>query len=88
MHEADKYYDLSKVGVEKKYHEDFDPREATQLLEQIQQELNPAASVEESSCAEPDRRRSVPSGTQPDPDVDQPQKLSSPACYMEQFKDW
>ncbi len=25
---ADKHYDLSKMGVKKKYHEDFDPQEA------------------------------------------------------------
>jgi len=32
---ADKHYDLSKMGVKKKLHEDFDPEEAARLLQQI-----------------------------------------------------
>ncbi len=32
---ADRHYDLSKLGVKKKMHEDFDPEEAKRLLQQI-----------------------------------------------------
>lgn len=35
---ADKHYDLSKMGVKKAYHEDFDPQQAAQVLEQIVQD--------------------------------------------------
>ena len=33
--DANKHYDLSKMGVKKKLHEDFDPAEAERLLQQI-----------------------------------------------------
>jgi uncharacterized metal-binding protein len=33
--EAAAHYDLSRLGVKKKLHEDFDPQEAARLLEQI-----------------------------------------------------
>ena len=36
---AEKHYDLSKMGVEKKSHEDFDPQEAAKVIEQIQTEI-------------------------------------------------
>lgn len=36
---ADKYYELSKMGVKKTYHEDFDPQDAGRLLEQIRQDI-------------------------------------------------
>src|SRR5262245_49557971 len=32
---ADAHYDLSRFGVKKKQHEDFDPQEAARMLEQI-----------------------------------------------------
>jgi uncharacterized metal-binding protein len=32
---ADKHYDLSKMGVKKRYHEDFDPQQAGEMLEVI-----------------------------------------------------
>lgn len=32
---ADKHYDLSKMGVQKKYHEDFDPQQASNLARHI-----------------------------------------------------
>lgn len=35
---ADKHYDLSKLGVEKKYHEDFDPQQASDLAGRIAQD--------------------------------------------------
>lgn len=33
--QADQHYDLSKMGVKKTYHEDFDPQEAAQALQRI-----------------------------------------------------
>ncbi len=33
--QADKHYDLGKMGVKKKYHEDFDPRKTAQALQRI-----------------------------------------------------
>ncbi len=37
---ADKHYDLSKMGVQKKYHEDFSPEEAARMLAHIQNDLS------------------------------------------------
>lgn len=40
---ADRHYDLSKLGVKKRKHEDFDPEEAGRILAQIREEItNPA----------------------------------------------
>jgi uncharacterized metal-binding protein len=39
---ADKHYDLSKMGVKKKYHEDFDPGEADRLLDLIRRDITSA----------------------------------------------
>ncbi len=36
---AHKHYDLSKMGVKKVYHEDFNPEQAGEMLQQIQQDL-------------------------------------------------
>ncbi len=33
--QAGKHYDLSKMGIEKKYHENFDPADAAQALQRI-----------------------------------------------------
>ncbi len=37
--QAAKHYDLSKMNVPKRKHEDFDPHQAAQILEQIATEL-------------------------------------------------
>lgn len=36
---ADRHYDLSKLGVKKRKHEDFDPEEAGRILAQIREEI-------------------------------------------------
>src|SRR5262245_48156227 len=36
---ANKHYDLSTMGVKKKQHEDFDPQEAAQALQLIQNDI-------------------------------------------------
>ena len=36
---ADKHYDLSELGVNKRKHEDFDPQEAGRVLVRIREEL-------------------------------------------------
>ena len=42
---ADKHYDLSKMGVKKKQHEDFDPQEAARVIEQIQESIQTNENV-------------------------------------------
>jgi uncharacterized metal-binding protein len=78
--QADKYYDLSKRGVKKKYHEDFDPAQADQMLRQIQQELAPASL--------PDGAGPTPSAGRPEPAGEAPREPSSPVCYLNEFPDW
>jgi uncharacterized metal-binding protein len=40
--QADKHYDLSKLNVKKRKHEDFNPEEAARTFEKIRQDLAPA----------------------------------------------
>ncbi len=42
---ADKHYDLSKMGVPKRKHEDFEPQQAAQMLEKIVTELRDGGDV-------------------------------------------
>lgn len=76
---ADKHYDLSKMGVSKKYHEDFDPQEAVRMLQRIQQDLAPATRPEQAAPAPVPRT---------DPAAEEPREPSSPVCYLNEFKDW
>jgi uncharacterized metal-binding protein len=77
---ADKHYDLSKMGVKKKHHEDFDPQEAAQALRRIQDDIMPAAATESNAL-------SSASGASNAAD-DEPREPSSPVCYLHEFKDW
>lgn len=77
---ADKHYDLSKMGVKKKQHEDFDPQEAAQVLRRIQADLTPAAPSESNALSSASRSSSTAE--------DEPYEPSSPVCYAKQFKDW
>ncbi len=77
--QADKHYDLSQMGVSKKYHEDFNPAQAARLLEQIQQEL---------VSAEPPGEATPKPAPAPGPAHDEPAEPSSPTCYLKEFKDW
>lgn len=75
----DKHYDLSQMGVSKKYHEDFDPVQAARLLEQIQQDLASGASTTGA------KSKTAPATN---PSEDEPAEPSSPVCYLKEFKDW
>jgi uncharacterized metal-binding protein len=46
--QADTHYDLSKMNVPKRKHEDFDPQQAAQVLEKIVTELQTATPVTSS----------------------------------------
>lgn len=76
--QADKHYDLSRMGVSKKYHEDFDPGQAAKMLERIQHDLAPGGPA--TSPTTPARA--------PEPAYDEPAEPSSPVCYLNEFKDW
>jgi uncharacterized metal-binding protein len=77
---ANKHYDLSKMGVKKKQHEDFDPQEAAQALRQIQDGIMRAAVTE--SNVPPSASDSSHAAD------DEPREPSSPVCYLNEFKDW
>ena len=77
---ANKHYDLSKMGVNKKQHEDFDPQEAAKALRRIQDDIMPAAATESNAL-------SSASGSSNAAD-DEPREPSSPVCYLHEFKDW
>jgi uncharacterized metal-binding protein len=73
---ADKHYDLSKMGVKKKQHEDFAPAQAAQMLQQIVKELSHAVTP------------ASPTLLAPEATEDEPPEPSSPTCYLNEFKDW
>src|SRR5262245_40093553 len=50
---ADMHYDLSKMGVKKKNHADFDPQEALQALQRIQNDIASPAEAGTNSGAPP-----------------------------------
>lgn len=77
---ADLHFDLSKMGVKKRQHEDFDPQEAAQAFRRIQHDLVCAAATEGNAL-------SSASGSS-NPAGDQPSEPSSPVCYAKEFKDW
>jgi len=78
---ADKHYDLSKMGVKKKQHEDFDPQEAAQALQRIRHDIL-TVGVDTKGTA------SSPSACSPGPAEVEPREPSSPVCYLNEFKDW
>jgi uncharacterized metal-binding protein len=85
---ADKHYDLSKLGVKKKCHADFDPQEAARLLRKIQYDITPAARAETSPAAASGDIVSSPSSGSPGPASDERREPYSPVCYLNEFKDW
>lgn len=78
--QADQHYDLSKMGVKKKQHEDFDPQEAAQALRRIQDDLTPAAPKKSNVLSSASGSSNVAE--------DEPHEPSSPVCYAKEFKDW
>ena len=76
---ADKHYDLSKMGVSKRKHEDFDPEQAAELLQRIVEEFK-APESHVSTDATPDTLAPAAEDELPEP--------SSPVCYAKEFKDW
>jgi hypothetical protein len=68
------------MGVKKMQHEDFDPQEAAQALQRIQDDFSSAAASES-------RVLCSTSGS-PSAAVDEPCEPSSPVCYAKEFKDW
>ena len=76
---ADRHYDLSKMGVPKKRHEDFDPKQAAEVLRRIVQESK--IPVIPTSVA----TESAPSPGTPEEELPEP---ASPVCYAKEFKDW
>lgn len=77
--QADKHYDLSQMGVSKKYHEDFDPAQAAWLLEHLQQVIAPGEPADGSAP------KAAPASASAE---DEPAEQSSPPCYLHEFKDW
>jgi uncharacterized metal-binding protein len=78
---ANEHYDLSKMGVKKKQHEDFDPQEAAQALRRIQHDILTVGADTKSTA-------SSPSAGSPGPAEVEPREPSSPVCYLNEFKDW
>lgn len=78
--QADKHYDLGKMRVKKKHHEEFDPQEAAKALRRIQDDIMPVAATESNAL-------SSASGSSNAAD-NEPREPSSPVCYLHEFKDW
>lgn len=76
---ADKHYDLSKMGVSKKKHEDFDPKQAAEILERI---------VAESKISVSDPAVTTKPGVATSIEQDEWPEPSSPVCYLREFENW
>ena len=78
---ADKHLDLSELGVKKRKHEDFDPQEAAQVLQQLLESKDfPGRSTAVVKASPP--------ATPPTPGaMDEPMESASPPCYLAEFKD-
>jgi uncharacterized metal-binding protein len=85
---ADQHYDLSRMGVKKQYHEDFDPQEAAQMLQRIRSEIKPAARAEKNCAAAPNSAGSSSSTHSPNSADDEPREPASPPCDLHKFKEW
>ncbi len=76
---ADQHYDLSEMGVSKKKHEDFDPRQAAEILQRI---------VAESKTPAPPTPEAAKPTPVPDASEEELPECFSPVCYAREFKDW
>lgn len=85
---ADQHYDLSKMGVKKQYHEDFDPQEAARMLERIRNDIKPVNREVTNSVETPNNTASSPSGSSPNSADDESFEPSSPPCYLNEFRNW
>lgn len=85
---ADQHYDLSKMGIKKQYHVDFDPQEAAQMLERIRNDIKPVTRAETNSAATQNNAASSPSTSSPNSANDELREPSSSPCYLNEFKDW
>lgn len=83
---ADRHLDLSKLGVKKRQHEDFDPAEAACVLRRILDDsLFPGHA--KPAAAAPARKREEVSSLNPPPaaaDEEVPE-AASPPCYLSEF---
>lgn len=75
---ADRHFDLSKMGVQKKQHEDFDPAQAAELVQRIvaESQFSPASTP---VTATPSPAPGASQAELPEP--------SSPGCDAKEFKD-
>ena len=85
---ADRHYDLSKMGVKKQYHEDFDPQEAARMLQRIRSDVKPVARAVTNTAETPNNAAPPPSTSSPNSADDEPYEPSSPPCYLNEFKNW
>lgn len=75
---ADRHYDLSKMGIAKKQHEDFDPADTARVLKQIL--ADPALP----GRAAPDP---APLAKSSGAAAEEPREFASPPCYLADFED-
>jgi len=73
---AAKHFDLSRLNVKKRFHEDFDPAEATHVLQEILADPEiPKVATRTKDC------RPVVAAD------NEPHKFASPPCYLSEFAD-
>ena len=96
---AERHYDLSTMGVKKKYHEDFDPEEAARMLDRILKDSGPgvrrpasrATRVAGEAREPPAETGSTAPAPPPVPSGATEGEASAPAsspCFLGEFKDW
>lgn len=76
---ADKHYDLNKLAVKKRKHEDFDPQEATRVLQQILDDPQLPIRRPEAETASSEL---PPDGAD---QAEECREYASPPCYLAEF---
>jgi len=96
--QADKHYDLSELAVKKRQHEDFDPEEATRVLQHIladpefpgstalAREQHSASSIAAISLTLYNTASAPPADSTSEAE-NEPRECASPPCYLSEFTD-
>lgn len=79
---ADRHLDLSELGVKKRKHEDFDPKEAARVLQRILDDPEFPGHAKPAAVAPARERKKVSSLCPPAGTAEEIPEPASPPCYL------